>query len=151
MKTAFLVIVVLLVLVVGFGVFMMFQRAAASQQMSPVVGVTDGQLTSCPDSPNCVSSFAEDERHAIESIAGDGLDFNALAAHIAEANNAEISSLTENYLHATYKSGFFGFVDDLELYFDGDQIHVRSASREGYSDLGANRKRVENLREVLNR
>ncbi|TFG35241.1 MAG: DUF1499 domain-containing protein, partial [Desulfobacterales bacterium] len=29
-------------------------------------------------------------------------------------------------------------------------IHVRSASRLGYSDLGVNRKRVEKLRAVFN-
>ena len=32
------------------------------------LGVTDGRLRSCPDSPNCVVSGAEDPQHAIEPL-----------------------------------------------------------------------------------
>jgi uncharacterized protein (DUF1499 family) len=44
------------------------------------------------------------------------------------------------------------FVDDVEFLFDdtNKKIHVRSASRVGYSDMGVNRKRVEELRKLLN-
>ena len=56
---------------------------------------------------------------------------------------------TGSYLHATFVSRIFRFVDDLELRADGETIHVRSASRVGYSDLGVNRKRVEALRAKL--
>jgi uncharacterized protein (DUF1499 family) len=44
-------------------------------------------------------------------------------------------------------------VDDLELELRAGEgiIAVRSASRKGYSDFGVNRRRVENLREVLRR
>ena len=44
-----------------------------------------------------------------------------------------------------------GFVDDLELHLRpaGDIIAIRSASRVGLSDLGVNRRRVEDLRTVL--
>jgi uncharacterized protein (DUF1499 family) len=40
------------------------------------------------------------------------------------------------------------FVDDVELLLDAPAgvIHLRSSSRIGHSDLGANRKRVEALR-----
>ena len=52
-----------------------------------------------------------------------------------------------NYLHATYTSKLFRFVDDLELRLDETDkvIHMRSSSRVGYSDLGVNRKRVEKI------
>jgi uncharacterized protein (DUF1499 family) len=54
----------------------------------------------------------------------------------------------EDYLHAEAKSLIFRFVDDVEFYFPVDQniIHVRSASRVGQSDMGVNRKRVEEIR-----
>jgi len=55
------------------------------------------------------------------------------------------------YLHATFRSRIFGFVDDLECRQDGAVIQVRSASRLGWWDLGANRRRVERLREALGR
>jgi len=44
-----------------------------------------------------------------------------------------------------------GFVDDVEFHKDdiNQVIHVRSASRLGKSDLGVNRKRVEEIRQQL--
>jgi uncharacterized protein (DUF1499 family) len=58
---------------------------------------------------------------------------------------------TADYLHAECRSTVFGFVDDLELQLRPGEgaIAVRSASRLGYSDLGVNRSRVENLRASL--
>jgi uncharacterized protein (DUF1499 family) len=55
------------------------------------------------------------------------------------------------YLHAECQSRLFRFTDDLELRLDAARgvIHVRSASRVGHSDLGANRKRVEALRRAV--
>jgi uncharacterized protein (DUF1499 family) len=46
-----------------------------------------------------------------------------------------------------------GFVDDVEFYVDGSQkvIHLRSASRVGYWDLGVNRKRMESIRTEFER
>lgn len=62
-------------------------------------------------------------------------------------SGVELQSENENYLHFTFKSAFFGFIDDVEFYFEPAQrvIHFRSASRIGYSDLGANRKRMESI------
>jgi uncharacterized protein (DUF1499 family) len=44
-----------------------------------------------------------------------------------------------------------GFVDDVEFRIDGTagMIHVRSASRKGYWDLGVNRRRVVAIRETF--
>jgi len=55
---------------------------------------------------------------------------------------------TDNYLYAEFKSAGMGFVDDVEFSIDAEKkvIHVRSASRVGYSDLGVNRKRIEAIR-----
>lgn len=142
-------VLILLLCAVAFGFYQMFQQASLSQEMSPALGVVDQQLTECPDSPNCVSSYARDLQHGIPSLTGDEEDFAALAAFIAEASGADVLELTPTYLRATYKSDFFGFVDDLELQFDGSQIQVRSASRVGYGDFDANRLRVESLRSFL--
>ncbi len=42
-------------------------------------------------------------------------------------------------------------VDDVEFYFPANEnvIHLRSASRVGESDLGVNRRRVEQIRLAL--
>jgi len=49
------------------------------------------------------------------------------------------------YLRATFQSRSFGFVDDVEFLFDeqSGRIDFRSASRVGYSDFGANLRRME--------
>jgi uncharacterized protein (DUF1499 family) len=59
-----------------------------------------------------------------------------------------IVTIDEDYIHAEFTSHLFRFVDDVEFYFDqdGKTIHVRSASRTGYFDLGANKRRVEDIR-----
>jgi uncharacterized protein (DUF1499 family) len=64
-----------------------------------------------------------------------------------------IQAENENYLAATFSSTIFGFVDDLELRIDPVQkvIHIRSASRVGYSDAGVNRKRIALLRKTYHR
>ena len=54
-----------------------------------------------------------------------------------------------DYLYAEFATPLMGYVDDVEFYCDGRAIHVRSASRLGYSDLGVNRKRVEAIRAAL--
>jgi uncharacterized protein (DUF1499 family) len=64
---------------------------------------------------------------------------------------SRIVTATDRYLHATLKSRFLGFIDDLELLLDlqTKTISIRSASRSGSYDLGVNRRRVEDLRRQL--
>jgi uncharacterized protein (DUF1499 family) len=59
-----------------------------------------------------------------------------------------VVTFEENVIQAEFLSSVFGFVDDVEFYFDDRKkiIHVKSASRVGYSDLGANRRRIEKIR-----
>ena len=63
----------------------------------------------------------------------------------------EIVTQRDNYLHATYSSRIFGFVDDLELAANDDvTLEARSISRLGESDLGVNAQRLENLSKSIN-
>ena len=66
-------------------------------------------------------------------------------------SRVRVTVATDTYLHAEFTSLLFRFVDDLELLVDDEAgvVHVRSATRIGASDLGANRRRVENLRRRL--
>jgi uncharacterized protein (DUF1499 family) len=65
---------------------------------------------------------------------------------------AEIQKEGNGYLWATFTTRVFRFVDDMALRMEAARgvIHVRSASRVGYWDLGVNRKRVETLRVRFN-
>ena len=61
---------------------------------------------------------------------------------------ATVREHDENYMHVEFRSRFIGFVDDVEFYVDSQAgvVHFRSASRLGYSDLGVNRDRMEQIR-----
>jgi len=112
------------------------------------IGVQNGRLTPCPDSPNCVSSFATDETHAIEPLAASLADVERV---LLEFDDTNIVSSEGNYLYAEFTTRIMGYVDDVEFLYDRNNgvTHVRSASRLGYSDLGANRNRIERIRSAL--
>lgn len=115
------------------------------------LGVQEGRLRSCPDSPNCVSSQATDALHGISSIAFEGDPDLAMARiqRVLEATpRMKIVKSLEGYIHAEATSRLLRFVDDVEVLIDSQAkvLHMRSASRVGYSDMGVNRKRLEQLR-----
>ncbi|MDG4563307.1 MAG: DUF1499 domain-containing protein [Candidatus Competibacter sp.] len=114
------------------------------------LGVNQGQLAPCPDSPNCVSSQAADENRWVHPLRYQGERARARAQLLAVLDGmdrAEIVQADENYIHAQFRSAVFGFVDDVEFLFDSPGfIQVRSAARIGYYDFGVNRERVERIR-----
>tara|TARA_R110002124_G_scaffold147253_1_gene312480 strand:+ start:298 stop:747 length:450 start_codon:yes stop_codon:yes gene_type:complete len=119
----------------------------------PKLGIEKGQLAQCPTTPNCVNSQATDSKHYIEPIltTRTPLEVKARILEILiDLKNSKITVAEDNYIRAEFTSKVFGFVDDIEFYFPDTKsnemtIHVRSASRVGYSDLGVNRKRVEKI------
>lgn len=123
---------------------------------SPEIGRVDTGLYPCPGSPNCVSSQSEDKAHFIEAFihgASQGKAREVLEKIIADQEGAIVITAEPDYLHIEFRSKVFGFVDDVEFWFPEKQgvVHVRSASRLGYSDLGVNQKRVEILRALFDK
>lgn len=112
------------------------------------IGVQNDRLIPCPDSPNCVSSYETDETHAIDPLNASVDEIEQILIGLDEAN---IVSSEANYLYAEFTTPIMGFVDDVEFLQDRGSglTHVRSASRLGYSDLGANRDRIERIRALL--
>ncbi len=128
--------------------------SGCSQKAPDNIGLKNGELAPCPESDNCVSSQATDEKHSIAPIKAHGATdvvMVDLSAAIENMFGGKIITIKENYLHAEFTSKVFRFVDDLECFYDvkAGLIQVRSASRIGYSDLSANRKRVEELRKLF--
>jgi len=110
-----------------------------------------GQFAPCPESPNCVSTQAKDETHAIALIAYSDDRKPAQKRLIKIINSLPRTRIVverDDYFHVEFTSRVLRFVDDVEFYFDVEEgkIHFRSASRIGYSDLGVNRKRMEAIR-----
>jgi uncharacterized protein (DUF1499 family) len=111
-------------------------------------------LSSCPASPNCVSSEAADAPHRLDpfEVGIDAQDvWSRVRAGVEAIPRTRIVAATDDRLHAECRSLVFGFVDDLELVWRpaNGRIDVRSASRTGHWDLGVNRRRVERLRARL--
>ena len=107
-------------------------------------------LPLCRDSPNCVSSQAKDALHFIEPFRISGSPekaWQALKKAINSQSRMVITHETADTLHAEATSLIFRFVDDIDAILDTERnlIHIRSASRTGYSDFGVNRKRIEAL------
>lgn len=120
------------------------------------LGVTEQRLAPCPDSPNCVSSFAKDAEHRVEPMSFDGSPeqvMQALQKVLQQRDRVEVVTQKPLYLYAEFTSLVFRFVDDVEFLIDPatKTLHFRSASRIGRSDLGVNRERIESLRQDLAR
>ena len=118
------------------------------------VGLVEGRLRSCPSSPNCVCSQDGDATHTIAALrfSGDApAAWKRLEQVLRGLPRTRVVSVDERYLHVEFTTAVLRFVDDVEFLLDGSDgvIHVRSASRVGYSDLGANRKRIEGIREIF--
>lgn len=117
------------------------------------LGLTEGKLRGCPSSPNCVCSWndASDSEHYIEPLtipAGVDQPMETLIGAIESFPRTKIITREDNYLHAEFTTRLLRFVDDVEFQIVPEEqlIHIRSASRIGYYDLGTNRKRVAQIR-----
>jgi len=116
------------------------------------LGARNGTLSTCPSSPNCVSSQATDERHRIAPLSFRGdpdRAFARLKRVLGRRDDTKIVEEQAGYLRVELRTTFF--VDDGEFLLDrpGKVIQVRSASRLGYSDLGKNRRRMEEIRRAF--
>jgi len=137
-------------LVLGLGSISM-----ACQGTRPAgLGVRDGQLQECPDSPNCVFSQSSKPDHKIDPLPlkGSPQDSMKRLARIVQAmERSKIVEQKDDYLYVEFTSALMRFVDDVEFYIPEakNAIQVRSASRIGRSDWGVNRKRVEAIRQDL--
>ena len=153
------IVIVVLVLVVGA---IVAGQAGLLQGKAPTdLGVKQGRLKGLPSTPNCVNSqadlYPDHAQRKYASIAplavrGDGPTTMARLKGIVEGTKgAKLITSGPDYVYAQYTTPLMKYVDDVEFWFDptANAIQVRSASRLGKSDLGANRKRIEAIRAAL--
>lgn len=112
-------------------------------------GVVNGKLAPNNLSPNSVCSDGDtpnikplDAKHAIS--------WEALQDAV-ESLSGRFMVIEANYLHAIFRTPILGFEEDFEARYDeeANSIHLRSASRVGYSDMGSNAKRIEAIKRIL--
>jgi len=127
----------------------MAMLAKLSRNAPDGMGLQEGMLAPLPASPNGVSSQSSKPQHAVAPFSFKKNPYQALLklkAVLSEFPGTTLVTSDARYVRAEFKSPLFGFVDDGEFLLDGSVIQVRSASRVGKHDLGANRKRIEHLR-----
>ncbi len=118
-------------------------------------GLAQGSLAPCPPTPNCVVSTAVDDPvHFIAPIAytGDRPRAQAdLLKILSVVPRTTVWHQEEGRIQAEARSRLLGFVDDLEFRLPADRpvIEMRSAARLGESDLGVNRRRLEQIRRAF--
>lgn len=134
----------------------MFIRGVNSRKgISP--GLIDGKLTQCSKKPNCVcSDVKKDAEHYISPLIlpkNSIREKHSLIKDIINDMGGVLVLEKENYFSFNFTSALFGFVDDVEIRFDSNDgaIHFRSASRVGTSDFGVNRKRINEIKNLLSR
>ncbi len=115
------------------------------------LGLKNQLFYPCPRTPNCVSSQEKNLEHRIQPITFEvslELAKERLNRVINSMSGTRILTQDDLYWHVEFNTQLLRFIDDVEFYFDGSQslIHMRSASRQGYWDLGVNRRRLETIR-----
>ncbi len=135
-------LVVLIVVGVGALAFLGMQSRSGA-----ALGLFDGVLADCPSTPNCVSSeTGTPDEKKVASLPLTA--WTKLPTEIVEMGG-NVTAREDAYLAVEFTSDFFGFVDDVEFRLTETDVQVRSSSRVGYSDRGANSDRVAALRETL--
>jgi uncharacterized protein (DUF1499 family) len=109
-------------------------------------------LAVCSALPNCVSSLATNRAHRLPPFRFTGPVEAAqerLIRVIRQIPRSEIVKEEPGYLVVIFRSKILGLVDEAEFAFDekeGD-INIHSEARIGFYDFGANRSRLEEIRE----
>ena len=111
----------------------------------------DAVLPPCGMLPNCVNSASGTGGSAIAPLQATTEQWQALKRWLAAQDNWTITEDSPDFLQAVVKTPLMQFRDDVQLAFkqQAGDIQVRSSSRLGISDMGANRRRIESLRAHL--
>jgi len=111
-------------------------------------------LSPCPQKPNCVSSVNTEKSRFVAPLQYSGSAKAAQARLLKVLDSlkgAHVVTSDEHYIHAEFMSPIFKFVDDVEFLIDENTqtIQLKSASRVGSYDFGANRKRITKIRDLF--
>lgn len=111
-------------------------------------------LPPCPRAPCCVSSLSSRPGQFVDPLPFSGPAEAArerLLAALRSLPRTRIVALDGPAVRAECRSRIFGFVDELDFRIDetAGLIHVRSACRFGFWDLGVNRRRIARLRRAF--
>jgi uncharacterized protein (DUF1499 family) len=137
------------IILVGILVFIIAVRSF-KPPLPANLGVRDGRLAPCPETPNCISTQSTTPEHQMAPLPFTGSTDTALERLrqiIRETPRAAVVDQQPGYIRAEFRSRVFDFVDDVEFYVDeaAGVVHFRAAARLGRSDMGVNRTRIETI------
>lgn len=111
------------------------------------------QLLPCPSTPNCVCSMEDpsDKEHFLPPVDSPKNPISKVQAIFEDSSRYTIIEVNDTMIRAEFKSKIFRFVDDVIFLYNPETqlLHFRSSSRVGYSDMGANRKRIKAILKQL--
>lgn len=122
-----------------------FLTGSRSHDFEQAEAITN-PLPPCPDSPNCVR-ISQKFRQAPDIV------FDAAKSALQKMSPAVLKSPDDSMrIDSVFR--VFIYKDDFVLQLEAagkssTLVHIRSSSRTGYSDLGVNRRRVEQFLRLL--
>ncbi len=122
----------------------------AARKTPAYLGVEEGQFRLSPKRPSCVSTQNPSNILAPLHYEGTATQARQTLLHLLDADErASVVTVADDYVHAEYRAMIF--IDDVEFYFPSDEsvIHMRSTSRVGYGDLGANARRLRSIAQAF--
>lgn len=118
-----------------------------------LLGITSGSLHTAPNKPNWVSSTvpAQSKNYVAPLTDQGNTNLSTVLETLSNWPRTKLITANNTYVHFEQRSYVWGFVDDIEIHqpVAGGDIHLRSASRLGYSDAGVNRARIKKLKSAL--
>lgn len=139
----------LLIAVLLFAIVLAFQNLAVPKYL----GHKNGSLAAMPDKPNAVSSQTDIIEKYVEPLPYKASREGTLAALISTLSSLggnDLQIQESHYIYTVFTTALLHFHDDVELLLDDktQKVHFRSQSRAGHSDMGLNRKRYEQVKEL---
>ena len=134
------------------GVLLFVSFTANSAEVTDTIKLN--MLKPCGTKPNCVSTGDSREAYYVapfEMKEKDEVTWIKIASVLNKLEGFDVVESSSVYHRIEFTSKFLKYIDDVEFFLDKEKnvIKIRSQSREGYWDLGANRRRVTLLQEIL--
>ncbi|CAA0081030.1 Uncharacterised protein [Zhongshania aliphaticivorans] len=139
-----------LLIVFGVLAFAFIVRVTIQNSQVPELGVKDGKLTEISSKPNNVSTQTDDPDKKVATLpfkSSKKSTMTALKQAVASYGNGKIEAEDADYLYVVFTTSLMHYHDDVEFWLDekAQRVHYRSSSRAGYSDMGLNRQRYNDI------
>jgi uncharacterized protein (DUF1499 family) len=105
--------------------------------------------TKCGDKPNCISSYETRSSFSIQPINNAEGTWTEVKEKIkktlSQVSNVKVIAESDRFIHFVATTRVLRFKDDVYFWWDESSktLNMKSESRVGYSDLGANSKRLK--------